>query len=138
MSIWATGTVCGEDDNYEFDSSVLSYIEGWSNHYPTLFPAGREMDEHPATVSTAWLPPWCVPGHQHAAAEGLDVDTHVGPWLRLDLYMRTVSVWSGTPEISDPEAHSVCLNETAVRKLRDNLDEWLSREKLTPVVGDEE
>lgn len=140
MSIWASGTCCGEDDDENPDGTVLSYINGWSNHYPTVFPPGREMEEHPATVGTAWIAPWCVPGREGSEADGLDVDTHVGPWLRLDVYMRAVSIWGGisTPEISEPDVHSVCLNETAVRKLRDALNEWLAREKLAPAVGQED
>ena len=135
MSIWASSTVCGEDDNGNPDGTVLSYIDGWSNHYPTVFPAPCELAETPALVGTAWIPPWCVPGHDHAAEQGIDIDTHVGPWLRLDLSMRTVSIWSGginDPEIGKPDVHSVCLNETAVRALRDNLTAWLDRTKCHP------
>lgn len=140
MSIWAAGIVAGETDDYEHDGSVVSYINGWSNHYPGefvnpenpgvhRFGSARDItEETPAAIGTGWLPPWCVPGHSDT---GDDIDTHVGPWLRLDLMMRTVSIWSGV-EIGYQDVHSVCLNEDAVKALRDNLTEWIDREKVRP------
>lgn len=142
MSIWASGFVAGENDDGDFTADVVSYINGWSNHYPGHFvnphppplPAGFSRDvteETPASIGTGWIPPWCVPGHHDAEEQGLDVDTHLGPWLRLDITMQTVSIWAGL-EIGNQDVHSICLNETAVRALRDNLNEWLDREKLHP------
>jgi hypothetical protein len=144
MSIWGSGDIAGVDENNKHDGSVVSYIDGWSNHYPGDFPplgievrqrspANDLTEETPASIGTGWLPPWCVPGHeQQAEIDGLDVDTHLGPWLRLDITMRTVSIWGGV-EIGNQDVHSVCLNEKAVTALRDNLNEWLAREKLHPV-----
>lgn len=147
MSIWASEEIAGVDDDDNLDSSVVSYISGWSNHYPGHFPPpfdfedrslGRRgpandlSEETPASVGTAWLPPWCVPGHHETEdVEGPDIDTHVGPWLRLDVTMRNVSIWAGV-EIGNQDVHSVCMNEAAVRALRDNLTEWLEREKVHP------
>lgn len=144
MSIWASNDVAGEDVNYQFNGDVVSYITGWSNHYPGYFPSQLAGDygvntlldtETPAAISTAWIPPWCVPGHENQAEiDGLDVDTHLGPWLRLDIDMRDVNILTKDdhPFISEPTLHSVCLNETAVTALRDNLNEWLTRIKLHP------
>lgn len=145
MSIWGSSDIAGMNENDVPDGSVVSYIKGWSNHYPgqfvndddqSRFGFAKEItEETPAAVGTAWLPPWCVPGHEHQAEiDGLDVDTHLGPWLRLDITMRTVSIWAGV-EIGNQDVHSVCLNERAVTALRDNLNEWLAREKLHPVTA---
>lgn len=138
MSIWGSQSIAGEvdhDDDPEFDGSVISYIEGWSNHYPGNLP-GREDQlpdgEVPAAIWTGWMPPWCVPGREDVEDEGLDVDTHLGPWLRLDLVMREVSIWDGPIKVGNVDVHSVCLNESAVTALRDNLNEWLDREKVHP------
>lgn len=142
MSIWASDTICGADDDDNFDGSVVSYIEGWSNHYPGDFPplveepryktrkpSNNLTEETPASIGTGWLPPWVVPGH--GGEFDRDIDDAVGPWLRLDVYMSTVSIWAGV-EISNPTVHSVCLNEQAVKALRDNLAEWLERDKVRP------
>ncbi|OBJ62514.1 hypothetical protein [Mycobacterium asiaticum] len=141
MSIWASETVCGADDNDRFDGSVVSYISGWSNHYPGHFPPLVEepryqtrtpsndlTEETPASIGTGWLPPWTVPGHDDT---GEDIDTTVGPWLRLDVLTRRVSIWAGV-EIGNQDVISVCLNEDAVRALRDNLSTWLERDKVYP------
>lgn len=125
MSVWGAQTVCGIGDDGQQLGHVVSYIEGWSNHYP-------EASETPAQIGTGWIPPWCVPGHHDTDT---DVDTHLGPWLRLDIGHRTVSVWGGdvnNPTIGPDETVSVCLDEEAVRLLRDNLTEWLERTKLHP------
>lgn len=142
MSIWASQSVCGERDDESFDGTVVSYIEGWSNHYPGDFPPLVEepryktrkptndlTEETPASIGTGWLPPWVVPGHREEFGE--DIDTVVGPWLRLDVMLRRVSIWSG-PEIGNQDMVSVCLNEDAVQKLRDNLTTWLERDKVHP------
>lgn len=140
MSIWASESVAGEDGNDRFDDTVVSYISGWSNHYPGHFvkpddPGLNEYgfakditEETPASVGTAWIPPWCVPGHDDTDE---DVDCVVGPWLRLDVTMRQVSIWAGV-EISNQNVYSVCLDESAVRKLRDNLTDWLANDKAYP------
>lgn len=142
MSIWASEDIAGRDifgDNH--DGSVVSYINGWSNHYPGHFPplieepryqtrspANDITEEIPASIGTGWIPPWCVPGHQDTTD---DIDTAVGPWLRLDMTMCNVSVWAGV-EIGNQDVHSVCMNEDAVRKLRDNLTAWLNLKKVHP------
>jgi hypothetical protein len=142
MSIWGSEAVAGEAEDGEFDGSVVSYISGWSNHYPGHFPGpfnfedktpGRRSpandltEETPASVGTGWLSPWCVPGQDE---DEVDEDA-LGPWLRLDVMMRTVSIWAGV-EIGHQDVHSVCLNESAVEALRDNLNAWLEREKVYP------
>jgi len=139
MSIWCSGPSIGEDDHDNFDGSVVSYINGWSNHYPGYFPerdGGYRREpgqETPASVDVAHAPPWCVPGHE---GTGLDESDAVAPWLRLDVYKRTVSVWGGyEAAVSEPDAHSVCLNEDAARKLRDRLTWWLEKPKLQPKAG---
>jgi hypothetical protein len=147
MSIWASEDVAGEDEHGKLDGSVVSYIEGWSNHYPGHFPPPEDKrrnalndlnEETPAAIGTAWLPAWCVPSDRERDLEwetNHDVDTHLGPWLRLDVTMSTVSIWAGV-EIGKRDMHSICLNEVAVRALRDNLNEWLQREKVYPEAGD--
>ncbi|AHG24373.1 hypothetical protein PBI_MICHELLEMYBELL_52 [Mycobacterium phage MichelleMyBell] len=141
MSIWASQDIAGTDDNDNHDGSVVSYISGWSNHYPGRF-IGPNVEPHygfmkdiqaetPASIGTGWIPPWCVPGQdEQDETYGLDIDTHVGPWLRLDLTMRTVSIWSGVE--GNWDVYSVCMNESAVRALRDHLTEWLERDKVHP------
>lgn len=144
MSIWASQDIAGVDENDKHDGTVVSYISGWSNHYPgnfvnpdaepRVYGFSKDIrEEVPASVGTGWLPPWCVPGHEdQAEIDGLDVDTTVGPWLRLDVTMRSVSIWAGV-EIGNQDVHSVCMDESAVRALRDNLTAWLELEKLHPV-----
>lgn len=142
MSIWGSEDVAGVDENDKHDGSVVSYINGWSNHYPGKFVKSEEQygsakditEETPASVGTGWLSPWCVPGQDE---DTVDEDA-LGPWLRLDVTMRPVSIWAGV-EIGNQDVHSVCMNEAAVTALRDNLSEWLERPKVHPeplgVVG---
>ncbi|WP_044109773.1 hypothetical protein [Mycobacterium canetti] len=139
MSIWASGNVCGADDDDRFDGSVVSYIEGWSNHYPgqfidpktgCIYRFSRDVtEETPASIGTGWIPPYCVPGHPDDTSR--DIDTTVGPWLRLDVTTRRVSIWAGL-EIGNQDVISVCLDESAVRALRDHLTTWLERDKAYP------
>jgi hypothetical protein len=137
MSIWASITDIGEDDDGKFDGSVVSYIQGWSNHYPTSPMGDTDLaGEESASVDTAWLPSWCVPGNRPTEAAPLsewrDVDECVGPWLRLGVRCREVSVWTERPVTGPLQWHAVCLNEAAVCQLRDDLSEWLEREKVHP------
>lgn len=125
MSIWGSGADIGEDD-YRRDGSVLNYIRGWSNHYPTDKAGMAGRRETSASVSTASVPPWCVPGHRDT---NLDNDQAAGRWLRLDMVHNDVSVYDGFT-VGDEQLASVVMREDAVRKLRDELDAWLAIPKL--------
>lgn len=131
MSIYASETVAGADEDDNYDGTVISYIEGWSNHYPHQFPDG-DGAETPAAIWTGWIAPFCVPGNLELSETPVDTDTHVGPWMRLDVCMQTASVWNGPLEIGPRNVHSVLLDESAVLKLRDNLNAWLDRTKVHP------
>lgn len=131
MSIWCSFDVCGADEDGDGDGTVISYIRGWSNHYPEHnLPHHGIENEVPASVGIAWIPPWCVPGHEDS---DLDESDALAPWLRLDLSMHDVSIWPNTKLIEEMALHSVILNEGAVRKLRDHLTDWLDTPKLPAI-----
>jgi hypothetical protein len=107
---------------------VLSWANGWSNHYPDH--TGEA--ERPAVLSTAWLPPYCVPGHREPA---VDYDA-VGPWLRIEVACpEALNFWEkdadGNPVVEE-EGATVVLDEEAVRSLRDDLTHWLEMDKVHP------
>lgn len=156
MSIWISGQHIGTDPTvmyeagdgvYEVDlgdgkqargrqpveqkaerGNVLSYANGWSNHYPDL--TGEA--ERPAVLATAWVPHWCVPGVE----EG-DYDYEaLGQWLRLEVAApTTLNFWrkndDGSPLMED-EGASIVLDKEAVRSLRDDLTLWLDRATVEP------
>ena len=106
---------------------VLSYCDGWSNHYPNE-DSGVEL---PATICLAEIPSWCVPGHRDSEDHGV-----LGPWVRLDVDSpRAVTVWSPgsihQPQ-PNPQHVSVILDEQAAKALRDQIDEWLDARKVFP------
>lgn len=106
--------------------NVLSYAEGWSNHYPDL--TGEA--ERPAVIALASMPEWCVPG----CDESGDYEI-TGPWLRLDVAApETLSFWTKDGERPTVENRGalVVLDEEAVRSLRDDLTDWLDRPKAYP------
>lgn len=43
-----------------------------------------------------------------------------------------MDVYSGDFRVGLLDCHSVCLDESAVRRLRDDLDAWLLQEKTHP------
>jgi hypothetical protein len=107
--------------------TVLSYANGWSNHYPDL--TGEA--ERPAVIALAHMPKWCVPGHDETG----DYDIN-GPWLRLEVVApETLNFWEkgddGGPTVEEDGA-SVVLDEEAARSLRDDLTRWLDRPKAYP------
>lgn len=107
--------------------NVVSYAEGFSNHYPNL----DGTHERPAAVAVAHIPSWCVPGYRDH-----EVFDEVGPWLRLEVAAtQTLNFWEkdedGNPKVEDNGA-TVCLDVEAVTALRDDLNKWLEMEHLTP------
>lgn len=109
--------------------NVLSYAEGWSNHYPTL--DGKA--ERPAALALASMPHWCVPG----VAEGDHDYESAGPWLRVEVAApETLNFWrkdgDGNPAV-ETQGATVVLDEEAVRSLVDDLTTWLDRPKARPV-----
>lgn len=108
MSIWCSWTVIGHDGFDEPRGDVRAYLQGKSNH----FPDGKDPK---AAVDVAHVAPHCVPGHFDDFTDW----PQVGPWLRLSLYR--------------DEQHSVVMDETAVRALRDDLNLWLECPKVHPV-----
>ena len=103
----------------EFDGSVRTYADGWSNHYPD------DEVEKPAAVSLAVIPPWCVPGHRE---DFEDPDRDVedpedpGPWLRMGLLTQSRRRDDGGPTI--PDGSTVVINPDAARKLGTALLAW--------------
>ncbi|MGC0251527.1 hypothetical protein [Pseudactinotalea sp. Z1748] len=136
MSIWATlchiGTDYLDERPQPERGHVLTYAEGWSNHYPNL--TGEA--ELPAMIGLAEMPGWCVPGHWLTAEDPSDgAYDHKGPWVRLDLHAEcALNFWGdGTarPSVEKVNA-SIVLDEEAARSLRDDLDAWLSEPKAYP------
>lgn len=136
MSIWATLHHIGTD---HLDRTprperghILTYAEGWSNHYPDL--TGEA--ELPAMIALAEMPAWCVPGHERTAEDPTDAAFgHKGPWVRLDLHAeRALNFWGdGVTRPSAERVHtSIVLDEEAVRALRDDLSAWLDEPKVHP------
>jgi len=94
----------------DIKNGVRTYAMGFSNHYPDT------KVEKPAEIDLAHIPSYCVPGHRD------ETDWRsVGEWLRIGMSRR--GEWIGC----------VVLNEKAVKRLRDELSEWLDRPKLSPV-----
>ena len=117
---------------------VLSYAEGWSNHYPDL--TGEA--ERPAVIALADVAPWCVPGH------GYERDAYVcetcrvphdhdepGPWVRLEVEApEALNFWgAGGVGKVERQGATVVMDEQAARSLRDDLTAWLDRDKVRPV-----
>lgn len=131
MSIWQSSTVAGADEDGTVAGTVVSYINGWSNHYPgTDLPHNGIEAEEAASIGLGQVPPWCVPGHDDL---DMDTDDGLGPWLRLDVSTRRVSLWPGTEPVGPRDLHSVCMDEDAVRALRDELTAWLDISKVRPL-----
>jgi hypothetical protein len=144
MSIWCSWEHIGTDprDWREADGTpvpktaargdVLSYAQGWSNHYPDH--TGEA--ERPAVLALAHIAPWCVPGNRE---EEVDHDA-VGPWLRLEVAApETLNFWAkddhGNPSPAiEEEGATVVLDEEAVRSLRDDLTRWLDSPKARPAT----
>lgn len=117
--------------------NVLSYAEGFSNHYPDL----TGSHERPAVIALAHLAPWCVPGHRECDDCFHSEEHEAGPWLRLEVAApETLSFWTkaedGGPEVT-PEGATVLLDEEAARSLRDDLTTWLDRRKARPTAVEE-
>ena len=121
MSIWCSWQYIGEleDDRPDPAVPVLTYWEGWSNHYPKV------GEEFPAAMGISSIPAFCVPG----APED---DYRVASWLRLSLSTtagRSFHNVHGTAEDRRPMIHdggTVVLSRAAVTALRDQLTEWLA------------
>lgn len=119
---------------------VLSYAEGFSNHYPD----DTGTHETPASINLAYVAPWCVPGHDQdgdsfsctgCGRQHEDV-ADVGDRVRLDVDApQALSFWREDGEdgpVVKPAHVSVVLDEEAARQLRDDLDAWLKAKKVRP------
>ena len=125
MSIWVSRHAVGYDEVAEepvpVGGEVRSYCEGWSNHYPTT-----DGDaERPASIDTAHVPDFCVPGHQD------DNGNLVGPWLRLTIWTQQHN-WHAPSTVAGPKDASVVMDEDAVRALVADLTAWLDHERVYP------
>jgi hypothetical protein len=126
VSIWAShrddiGRTTSESGwPAEFDGSVRTYADGWSNHYPT------DDVELPAAVSLAEIPPWCVPGHREAfeqrEADDAEYPETPGPWLRMSLLTQSRRRNDDRPTI--PDGSTVVMNPAAARALGTALLAW--------------
>lgn len=128
MSIWCSWPSIGHnDDGDPKRGEVLSYAEGWSNHFPTLDGSA----ELPASVDLAHVAPWCVPGHDECGS--CDQAEHVGPWLRLTVFAeQALSFWTDPPTASTVHA-SVSMDRAAVEALVSDLTAWLAYEHVEAV-----
>ncbi len=136
MSIWCSTTEIGsppnawEGDDLPIAGHVLTYAEGFSNHYPDT----TGTHERPAAVGLAHIAPWCVPGHNQDG-EGYtctgcgamhDHPDH-GPWLRLEVTGDGLSYWQKTddgkptPRLQDA---TVVMDREAALALAAALTEW--------------
>ena len=121
MSIWCSWPTIGRDENDEIDLAgpVLTYWEGFGNHYPAV---GQEF---PAALGLDSIPAFCMPGSD-------EDDDDVAPWLRLCLMTtagRTFENPDGNAVDRRPMIHDggrVVLSRSAVTALRDQLTEWLA------------
>lgn len=127
MSIWASLPALGQSDDEEDErAEVWSYVDGWSNRYPS--PHSPDAVEHGAVIDLATIPPYCVPGH-HGDAD----HPNLGPWLRV-----IVDSWEHdyhTPKERGggrAERASIVMDEDAVRRFVEMLTEWLDRPKVHP------
>lgn len=103
----------------DFDGSVRTYADGWSNHYPT------DDVEKPAAVSLSEIPPWCVPGHREAfenPTDDVEQPEDPGPWLRMGLFTQSRRRDDGGPAI--PDGATVVINPDAARELGKALTAW--------------
>lgn len=153
MSIWCSRPHVGFDLYWEPDpdednpqgGQVRSYVDGWSNHYPTT----DDTAERPAAVNTAHIAPWCTPGWEDREDE---CDGKAGPWLRLSIDAPDTHVEHHSPEVLRERAKawergerpetavvvgedlhvSVVLDEEAVHALIQDLIEWRDTPKTRP------
>lgn len=125
MSIWGTLEHIGNDgDGPTQRGTVLSYADGFSNHYPDL--TGEY--ERPAYVQVAIVPPYCVPSHE----DWTEDDDTLGSWLRLDVQApEPLNMRLGEFAV-EARAATVVLDEEAARSLRDELTWWLDQPKVRP------
>ena len=113
MSIWAGGAEIGRAE----DDVVLTYSDGWSNHYPT------PGVERPAVVGLSEVPPWCVPGHRD------DTEAEApGPWLRMHLFTQHRGGAPGRIE----RGATVLLSPEAARALAAELVRWADLDHTRP------
>lgn len=126
MSIWVNHEHVGTDllvpeTGLHQRGVVLSYAEGFSNHYP-------EIDgdyERLSAVLIPHIPIWCVPGHDDATEEA------TGPWLRLDVNSERHVAGKPTGE---PASASVALDIDAARTLAADLLAWADGPHVFPTA----
>lgn len=104
---------------------VLSYAEGFSNHYPTR---DREYEQR-ANVNINHIPAWCVPGHRDDFSDRL-----IGEWTRLDIFTAEHDFHQGGKPNGQYISASVVMDEAAARALAADLLEWADRPKAYPVA----
>lgn len=137
MSIWCSRPHIGydpyPDEPQPAGGQVRSYATGWSNHYPTT----DGTVEQPASIDTAHIAPWCVPGHERRSESATLDDESVGPWLRLAVDT-AVHNPRNPSTVTGHTSAEVVLDEAAVRALVDDLTDWLNTPKVHPATpGDE-
>jgi hypothetical protein len=127
VSIWVPIAGVGVTDYWgdDPDGTVLTYADGWSNHYPD-----GEV-ERPAAVGLSAIPPWCVPGNSDAY--DAEENEHPGPWLRLHLLTRP----SGPRATGDEprriaDGATVLLTPDAARALAAELTKWADLDHTLP------
>lgn len=130
MSIWQSTVDIGTTDDWpdDFDGSVRTYADGWSNHYPT------DDVELPAAVGLAQLAPHCVPGHLEDAYDEDGEDGRPGPWLRMHMLTQSRRRDDDGPRI--PDGSTVLLNPDSARALAAALMAWADGGHTMPIEGE--
>lgn len=126
VSIWADLEHIGTDERIHGypphnRGVVLSYAEGFSNHYPET---GGSF-EQPSAVVLSSIPAWCVPGHTGSEDFGVS-----GPWLRLDVNTAEHDE-HGQPTGARKHV-SVVIDVEAARSLAQDLLEWADSRHVYP------
>lgn len=121
MSIWCSWPGIGRStpEATRGRGDVLSYAEGFSNHFPRTDGAV----ELPAAVDVADIAPWCVPGHDEC---GSCDGGHVGPWLRLSISAEVSRSYWEKPPARRSFHESVVMDRDAVEALAADLTRWLA------------
>ena len=135
MSIWCSRPHVGFELHWEPDpdedhpqgGQVRTYVDGWSNHFPTT-----DGDaEQEAMIDTAHIAPWCTPGWENREAE---CQMMAGPWLRLSVSGPRTEISRGAVKVGQHHLSvSVVLDEAAVDALIADLIEWRDTPKTRPI-----
>ena len=115
MGIWASWQDIGLTANDKPDWSVYSYKDGFANWYPC------RSEAKPAAIDLAHIPGYCGPGNRDVDQVG---EVPVRPFLRIGISADNHL----NANVTQCDTATEILKVSAVRQLRDCLDEWLGWE----------